>query len=379
MATIYKRGKSYAYMVDLPNLVNGKRKRINKSGFRTKKEAQDAAYKLEVALNSGEHYTDGNIQFSELAKMWLTEHTPFIRESTAMRYKTKVHQVSEYFSEKKANQITIMDIQRYINKLASKRSLANVSEFKVTLKQIFDFACRNSILNQNPCTYVKIPPCKVQPKEKAYMEKESLFKFLDEVKQTYDDIFYTIFLTLAYTGMRCGELTALQWPDINFEQKTISITKNLYQTKNKTYETTPPKTKKSIRKIIVSDELIHKLDEHKRNQKIFRILHADTYKDKQFIFSDENGNPIFNYDIYNKCTSIAKKLGFENIHPHSLRHTHTSLLAEAGVPLEVIQDRLGHADDTVTKEIYLHITKKLQNDAAEKFANLMNGYKMVTN
>ena len=378
MATIYKRGKSYAYMVDLPNLVNGKRKRVNKSGFRTKKEAQDAAHKLEVSLNAGENYIDGNILFSKLADMWLTEHTPFIRESTAIRYKTKVRQVSEYFSFKKANQITIMDVQRYINKLASERSLANVSEFKVVLKQIFDFACRNSILNQNPCTYVKIPPCKVQPKEKAYMEKESLFKFLDEVKEAYDDRFYTIFLMLAYTGMRCGELTALQWSDIDFDKKTISITKNLYQQKDKSYEITAPKTKKSIRTIIISDELIHKLAEHQHNQRVFRILHADTYKEKQFIFSDENGNPIFNYDIYNKCISVAKKLKFKNIHPHSFRHTHTSLLAEAGVPLEVIQDRLGHSDDSVTKEIYLHITKKLQNDAAEKFANLMNGYKMVT-
>lgn len=74
--------------------------------------------------------------------------------------------------------------------------------------------------------------------------------------------------------------------------------------------------------------------------------------------------------------NLAKKLKSKNIHPHSFRHTHTSLLAEAGVPLEVIQDRLGHSDDSVTKEIYLHITKKLQNDAAEKFANLMNGYKL---
>lgn len=378
MATIYKRGKSYAYMVDIPNPVDGKRKRINKSGFRTKKEAQEAAHKLEISLNAGEYYIDGNIPFSDLAAMWLDEHSPFIRESTAIRYQTKVRQVSKYFSKKRVNQITRMDLQKYMNHLASERSLANVSEFKVTLKQIFDFACRNSMLNQNPCTHVKIPPCRVKPKEKAYMEKETLFKFLDAVKESYNDIFYTIFITLAYTGMRCGELTALKWSDIGFAEKTISITKNLFQTKNKTYKITPPKTKRSIRKIIVSEELIKKLEEHSHNQKIYRVLNADTYVDQQFVFTNKYGNPIFNYEIYNKCKIVSEKLGLANIHPHSFRHTHTSLLAEAGVPLEVIQDRLGHSDDSVTKEIYLHITKKLQDEAAKKFDNLMDGYKMVT-
>ncbi|WP_147669222.1 tyrosine-type recombinase/integrase [Anaerosinus gibii] len=73
--------------------------------------------------------------------------------------------------------------------------------------------------------------------------------------------------------------------------------------------------------------------------------------------------------------NLAKKLKSKNIHPHSFLYTHTSLLAEAGVPLEVIQDRLGYSDDSLTKEICLHIAKKLQNDAAKKFANLMNGSK----
>lgn len=97
----------------------------------------------------------------------------------------------------------------------------------------------------------------------------------------------------------------------------------------------------------------------------------------EFVFTDEKGQPIFQHDIYNKCKTISKKINF-HVHPHLFRHTHTPLLAEACVSLEVIQERLGHANDAITKEIYLHVTKKLKNEAAEKFSKLLTDYKGTT-
>lgn len=90
--------------------------------------------------------------------------------------------------------------------------------------------------------YKKVPPCKVKPRQRAYMEKETLFKFLEAAKLYYDDETHAIFFILSYTGMRVSELSALQWSDVDFEGKSISINKSLYKTNGGDYEITPPKT-----------------------------------------------------------------------------------------------------------------------------------------
>lgn len=376
MATIYKRGNVYAYSIELYRDANGKRVKATKSGFKTKREALEAVKKAELEMAAGT-FVQGSIPFHEFAQKWFEEHSQFVKKSTAERYRIKVRQISEHFAGKKLDQITRFDIQQYINKLAQERSLANVSEFKVTLKQIFDTACKYDVLSKNPCTYIKIPPCKVKPRQRAYMEKETLFKFLEAAKLYYDDETHAIFFILSYTGMRVSELSALQWPDVDFEGKSISINKSLYKTNGRDYEITPPKTQHSVRDIVISDEVIEELKKQKSRQNRIRILHGSEYENKNFVFADEKGRPIFQYEIYNKCKLLSKRINF-HVHPHLLRHTHTSLLAEAGASLESIQERLGHSNDAITKEIYLHVTKKMKSEAAEKFSKLLSDYKGTT-
>lgn len=366
MATIYKRNNVYAFSFELYRTENGLRKKFSKSGFKTKKAAKEALEKVTAEIAANTFIPNENITFAKCANLWLEEHKKYIKESTFKRYEIKVKQTSAYFAGRKLTDIKRIHVQEYINILSSERSLANVSEFKVTLKQIFDFACKYYMLAQNPCTYIKIPPCSKKPKEKAYMEKETLYRFLDMAQNMYGDMCCTFFTTLAHTGMRIGELSALQWSDIDFEHKTISINKNLLQLKNKEYKITTPKTAKSIRTIHMTDKLLTKLKAWQHQQKVSRILNADKYVDNAFVFAESDGSPIFNYYAYNKCREIAKKIDVGNIHPHSFRHTHTSLLAEAGIPLEVIQNRLGHSNDKITREIYLHITDKQKHSALNK-------------
>lgn len=100
------------------------------------------------------------------------------------------------------------------------------------------------------------------------------------------------------------------------------------------------------------------------------------YHDQDFVFAQLNNNP--GYPVYLKLIRVRihrllKLAGLnENLTPHSLRHTHTSLLAEADVNLEVIMQRLGHSDDEVTKNIYLHVTKPKKKEASQKFSELMS-------
>lgn len=190
---------------------------------------------------------------------------------------------------------------------------------------------------------------------------------------------YLMFLLLSYTGMRAGELCALKWKDIDFGEETISITKTYYNPTNNTlnYQLLTPKTKSSRRVITIDPLVINELLKHKREQKELILKYRKTYHNKDFVITKTDklpGYPEIIKTIENRMRRLLKKCGLsETLTPHSLRHTHTSLLAEAGVELQDIMDRLGHKDDYTTKAVYLHVTKPKKKEASQKFAELMSG------
>jgi len=186
-------------------------------------------------------------------------------------------------------------------------------------------------------------------------------------------------MTLAYTGMRIGELCALKWKDIDFKDKEINIYKTYYNPTNKAdgFTLLTPKTSTSKRKITIDDLLIKELKKHKKYQSELKLKIPSWYKE-DFVFTKALKNS--GYPEVIKQIEIKMKQVFKNnnitkiITPHGLRHTHASLLAEAGVSLEEIMERLGHKDDSITREIYLHVTKDMKKEASQKFTQLMKSF-----
>jgi len=210
-----------------------------------------------------------------------------------------------------------------------------------------------------------------------YLEKEELALFLKTAKEQGLELDYLIFLILSYTGIRVGELVALKWKDIDFVNQTISITKTYYNPNNNTVKflLVTPKTKKSRRKVVVDEVVIEALKNHKEKQEKTSEQLGDVYNNQHFIFAKTERQPGYPIVIKMVQLRMARLLKRANLNPeltpHSLRHTHTSLLAEAGVALEQIMDRLGHSDDQITKNVYLHVTKEMKKEASQKFAQLM--------
>lgn len=210
-----------------------------------------------------------------------------------------------------------------------------------------------------------------------YLEKEELALFLKTAKEHGLEHDYLVFLILSYSGIRAGELIALKWKDIDFVNHTISITKTCYNPSNNAfkYQLGTSKTRKSRRKIIVDEDVIDALKEQKRvqNEVIERL--GESYHNQDFIFAKmqrQYGYPIVIKNIRNQMKRLLKIAGLnEDLTPHSLRHTHTSLLAEARVSLEQIMDWLGHTDYQITKNVYLHVTQEMKKEASQKFAELM--------
>lgn len=201
----------------------------------------------------------------------------------------------------------------------------------------------------------KIKPLKDEARRKKlddkFLEAEELKLLIDGMSK---EKWRFITELTALSGMRCGEAIALEASDIDFKQRIIKI--------NKTYDhvhkiVTSPKTEDSKREIYMQDQLYDlcmRISKHMKKEQIYM-----GYRTKLFI-SDTDGGYL-GYAAYNKyLRTVAMKVLGRNITTHYMRHTHVALMAEQGVPLEVISRRLGHSDSRITQHIYFHITEKLK-------------------
>lgn len=158
------------------------------------------------------------------------------------------------------------------------------------------------------------------------------------------------------------------------DNHTLRVIKTYYNpTNNKLhYQLLTPKTKKSIRTITIDPILINLLQKHKTQQEKTMKDNKPFYNDNGFIFATNEGYPKTIKNISIRMQRLLKKTKIKkHLTPHSFRHTHTSLLAEADVSLPEIMERLGHDDENTTKKVYLHVTKAKKKEASTKFSNLM--------
>lgn len=387
MASIKKDGDSWYFIIDLPrDPVTNARRQKKKRGFKTKKEAQAAAAAMLHELTRGTHIEETDLSFESYVSMWLEEYAMSGAKLNSVRIRK--HQLSkflDYFRSIKLKDITKKMYQDAINGMKKEGLSDNtIVGCHSAGNMIFKRAKEIDLIKLNPTDYAKLPKTTVTVDDlenrvdiPKYLEKEELAHFLKTALEHGLDGDYETFLTLAYTGMRIGEFAPLRESDINFEEHTISITKTYYNAGNRTknYQLTPPKTKKSTRVIEIDTIVTNALKDYIAKSKEYKMLHRKDYYEKGYIMPNKEDYPGYPRTINQyeyRMTRLLKiaKLN-ESLSPHSLRHTHTSLLAEAGVPIQDIMDRLGHKDDTTTKQVYLHVTKTRKKDASQKFGELM--------
>ncbi|KHE69666.1 tyrosine-type recombinase/integrase, partial [Halobacillus sp. BBL2006] len=366
----------------------GKRRQKKKSGFRTKKEAEAAAAILKNELNQGTYVEESNVTFEDFSYEWLSiyEGNGNVKESTVRIRKHEIKRLLDYFAKLKLKGITRHQYQNAINDLKKRGYAQNTIEgAHRTGRMIFRKAVEMEVLKKDPTEFTHVPRHQKTIEElegkkdlPRYLEKQKLKHFLQVAKKVGLEQDYPIFLLLAYTGLRTGELCALKWRDIDMEEQTISISKTYYNPNNnrKEYKLLPPKTATAVRVIDVDDTVINELKKHQTQQKETMMKHRHIYHDQGFVFASVDdklpGYPHYIKKVENRMARLLKlaELNTE-LTPHSLRHTHTSLLAEAEVSLPQIMERLGHKDESTTKNVYLHVTKEMKKEASQKFKELM--------
>ena len=323
----------------------GKRRKSTKRGFATKRKAEEWLRNFLITQKA-----DFDMKFEDFWKMYCADMETRLREHTMRTKKYIVElKILPYFGNKRVNDITAADIRQWQNELIKMGySPTYLKTINNQLSAIFNYAVRYYDLKSNPCAKAGSMG-KSKAEEMDFWTGEEFRKFIDSVMNKR--LSYMAFMTLYWTGMRMGELLALNPKDVDLEKRTISITKS-YHRLGKKDVITPPKTPKSKRVITIPEFLAADIKDYMDS------LYELQENDRLF--------PITKYYLEHEMQRGIKESGVKRIRVHDLRHSHASMLIELGFsPLE-IANRLGHEKVETTLNTYAHLYPNKQTKLAER-------------
>lgn len=221
---------------------------------------------------------------------------------------------------------------------------------------IFEKMIDDNLIKINPVKRVK--KLSINNKKASFLTAKEVEKCLDIAIKYYPQ-YYSLLYTAIYTGLRQGELFALTWDDIDFENKTIIINKGFSKG-----ELGNTKTASSIRNIRMCNSLITLLKE-------WKIKHLNN--DKNLVFPNQEGNYLDSRNIlrrfFHPCLMQA---GLKKVRWHDLRHTHISLLINQNVAPQVIQKQAGHSTIKTTMDTYGHLMPSVYNSSIDSLDDIFN-------
>lgn len=390
-----KRGLKWEYYFEGAK-IDGKRKRISKGGFDTKKAALEAGVKaLNEYNNSGLHFVASEISFSDYLDYWLSNYCSVnLKQTTYDGYNKKIRlYIKPALGKYKLKALTPAALQSFLNDKFNEGFSRNTL---LTLKGILSGSISYAIeplkfIQTNPMTYVKLPSKRATPnnstrsKPRRAMTKDEVDKIFEHFPEGH---IYFIPLQFAYRcGMRLGEAFAVTWDNVDLDTGIININKQVQEI-NKHWTLTSPKYD-SVRQIKIDSVLLEWLRAERLRQINNKERYAEYYthnyenanhqivmeydsecKELDFVNQREDGSYIHPRCMQHCSRVIHYDLGIKDFDFHSLRHTHVTMLIEAGANPKDVQYRLGHKDIKVTLGIYAELTEKMKTKSLDIIENL---------
>ena len=258
-------------------------------------------------------------------------------------------------------------INQFINPLKTKYSHSTLTLYHRLFKIGINAAVDEEILPRNRFNSIVIPEYDLN-KPNNFLTAEQLKIFLEIAKETENITNYTMILTLAYTGLRRGELYGLKWKDINLNDRTLSVRATR---DNKGYR--KPKTKNSIRTIYLDEIVTEQLRKYKIWCRELLLPERKKVTPTSFVFiSHQTARPVTDGAILYAIRRVSEKsgVGVGYLTPHGLRHTHATILVSQSVPLQTIAARLGNTPEMILN-IYGHSYDELEQKSVQLFSDAL--------
>ncbi|WP_434295707.1 tyrosine-type recombinase/integrase [Clostridium botulinum] len=376
--SVRKKGNRWYYSF-YTGTVDGKRKRIERAGGDTKKEAEKALRNALLEFEkAGSVLNESNISVSDYFDYWHKEYVIInCKYNTQLYYRRIIDKhIKPALGIYKLKSLTPSVLQEFLNKKYLNGFAKNtVSNFYGVLSGALKMAVYPyKLIKENPMNYVNMPKYKNVKNVKNDLKVITLEQFNKIINRFPKGSSFHVPLHIGFnTGLRAAEVCGLTWDCINFDERTLTVEKILLK-KEREWIFGTPKTKSSNRTILIGKTLYNILKSHKKWQIENKLKYGKHYTDSNFICTKENGqlvtpdslkylSRVVNYEL-NICFSF-----------HSLRHTHATMLLESGANIKDIQKRLGHSKLATTMDTYSHVTKNLSEDSIARFESIISSLK----
>ena len=303
--------------------------------------------------------------FGDWIDFWYQNYSkPKLRATTRAGYENRIYlHIIPELGDIPLNQLTQNDLQQFYARLKKNGRLLHAEHYSESLsdtmvrgchancRSALEKAVQEGLIRVNPAVGCKLPPKKAR--EMQVLTREEIQRFLIQAKA---EGYFELFLLELTTGLRRGELLALQWDDLNLETGELKITKQVYRTKEDGLLISQPKTKSSIRTVSLPQPLLAILKEYREGINSRWMFPSPLKED----------SPLDPAYIRTRLHLILEHAQCKQIRFHDLRHTFATMALGSGMDVKTLSSMLGHVSAATTLDIYTHITNPMRSEAAAK-------------
>lgn len=368
-ARLEKRDGGWAVILEAGRDSEGKRKRIVRRVKGTKKQAEQVKLQLMLEYGQGVEIGANKIAMADYLRSWLAGRRTNLKERTYESYEMHIEMhLIPALGHIPLGELSSAHIDAYkARKLKEPRrgqpkkpkegepkveqkplTPRTVDAQLATLNAALNRALTMRLISRNPLTGVERP--KYESVKYQVLEPEQLLLFFETASKSS---VYSVILLIAHTGMRLGEALGLEWRNVDLDQRTIYVRQQWQRTKEG-LKMNPPKSKKGVRQIPLTDAAI-------------ALLEALRGSGSTYVFPGENGAPKDPSAVDKAFDRIRRTAGLPGLRLHDLRHSFATILLASGVSLPEVQAILGHEKASTTANIYGHTLPSRRNEIAAAF------------
>lgn len=327
---------------------------------KTRKDVQEKLTALANSVNNGSYIEPSKLIVKQWLDSWLLNYKSLtLKPKTYDSYENIIkNNINPFIGEMLIGDVKKDNIQKLVSDLVNEKNLspATIKRIFAVLHGALKQAVYNEIIFKNPAEQATLP--KQNPKTIEVFSIEQQQRFLASAKESN---LYAAFLVNLDSGLRRGELLALTWKDVDFENGIITVNKNIVTTKNRKLNISEikvqnsTKTKSGMRKVPLTQRSLLVLKELKLKQQ----------KLSDIVFCSTIGTHIDPNNFSREFRKVIKNAGMNKFSPHVLRHTYATRLFESNVAAKTISELLGHSSITITLNIYTHVMPETKAEAVK--------------
>jgi len=372
---IIQRGKTWSYVVRELDPDTGKTKPRWVGGAKTRAEAKRKRDEARAAVHQGTYVSPQTLTVASYLEKWIEAHAVELKPSTAASYRAKIDQyLVPSIGHERLQALSPSHLSAVFATMRAEggRGSTNgrggaplsprtVDFARAILRRAMNDAIVDRLIQVNPVVGTKRPK-QIRPEHTTWTG-EQLRTFLDGVSE---DRLHPLWILVAATGMRRGELLGLRWADVDLDAGVVSVNRSTTQIANERVTTLPKNHER--RRINVDPQTVATLKAWKRAQAEERVAIGPAWVDGDgHLFTWQDGRPLQPDYVSKRFQSIQAGKGLPRLTLHELRHTHITILLRERVPVHVVAKRAGHKDPSVTLNVYADVIPQDDDAAVEIF------------